>query len=186
MYSLPLERIRGSSLADFDIVGIPVALNEEEQKNYDECSKLIRHFMTQKCREQPGYSWKHLCNETGADPQARQALKAYYLKQSIEDRAEEKLRVLEDIFRLHVGQSILVFTGSNAMAVDISLRFLAPTILSHTRKKERLVVLAGFAAMVGSNRRVDLRLSASYSACHFSAATRPRSGLVQWCFICRA
>ena len=145
VYSLPLERIRGSSLADFDIVRIPVALNEEEQKNYDECSKLIRHFMIQKRREQPGYSWKHLCHETGEDPQARQALKAYYLKQSIEDRAEEKLRVLEDIFRLHVGQSILVFTGSNAMAVDISLRFLVPTILSHTRKKERLEVLAGFA-----------------------------------------
>ncbi len=144
VYSLPLEQIRGSTLADFDVVRIPVALSEREQKTYDECSSLIRHFMIQKRKEQPGYSWKHLCNETGADPQARQALRAYYLKQSIEDRAEEKLRVLEDIFRLHMGQSILVFTGSNAMAVEISLRFLVPTILSHTRKKERLAILAGF------------------------------------------
>jgi len=144
VYSLPIENVRGTTLADFDVVRIPVALSDDEQKTYDECSNLIRHFMTHKRREQPGYSWKHLCNETGEDPQARQALKAYYLKQSIEDRAAEKLRVLEDIFRLHMGQSILVFTGSNAMAIEISLRFLVPTILSHTRKKERLAVLAGF------------------------------------------
>ena len=44
-----------------------------------------------------------------------------------------------------MGQSILVFTGSNAMAIEISLRLLVPTILSHTRKKERLAVLAGFS-----------------------------------------
>jgi superfamily II DNA or RNA helicase len=145
VYSLPMENVRGSTLADFEIVRIPVALSEAEQNTYDECSYLIRHFMMQKRQDQPGYTWKHLCNETGADPQARQALKAYYLKQSIEDRAAEKFRVLEDIFRLHTGQSILVFTGSNVMAIEISQRFLVPTILAHTRKQERLAVLAGFA-----------------------------------------
>jgi len=145
VYSLPLDQVRGTTLADFDVVRIPVALNDEEQNTYDECSNLIRHFMTRKRQEQPGYTWKHLCNETGEDPRARQTLKAFYLKQSIEDRAAEKLRVLEDIFRLHMGQSILVFTGSNAMAIEISQRFLIPTILAHTRKQERLVVLAGFA-----------------------------------------
>ena len=67
------------------------------------------------------------------------------MKNSIESRASEKLRVLEDIFRLHDGQQILVFAGSNAMAIEVSKRFLLPTILSHTRKKERLTVLDGFA-----------------------------------------
>jgi superfamily II DNA or RNA helicase len=32
------------------------------------------------------------------------------------------------------------------MALDVSRRFLVPTILSHTRKKERLAVLEGFAS----------------------------------------
>jgi len=31
------------------------------------------------------------------------------------------------------------------MAIEVSRRFLAPTILSHTRKRERLTVLDGFA-----------------------------------------
>ncbi len=71
-------------------------------------------------------------------------MKAYRLKCAIEDRAAEKLRVLEDLFRLHAGQPTIVFAGSNAMAMEVSRRFLAPTILSHTPKKERLAVLEGF------------------------------------------
>jgi len=76
-----------------------------------------------------------LCGESGKDPAARLALKAYYLKQAIEDRAEEKLRILEDIFRLRAGQKTIVFAGSNAMAMDVSRRLPIPTILSPTRKK---------------------------------------------------
>jgi superfamily II DNA or RNA helicase len=159
VYRLPLARVRGKTLADFDVVRIPVALQEEEQRTYDECSRQVRHFIMEKRKETPGYTWKNLCSESGAEPRARQVLKAYYLKQSIEDRASEKLRVLEDIFRLHVGQTILVFTGSNIMAIEISQRFLLPTILTHTRKKERLAVLDGFAAgkfpVLVANRVLD-------------------------------
>jgi len=145
VYDMPFKQAEGSTLANFDVVRIPVALNGEEQATYDQCSRVIRHFITSRRKEQSGYSWQDLCKESGKDPQARNAQKAYYLKQSIENRAAEKLRVLEDIFRLHKGQQILVFAGSNIMAIEVSRRFLVPTILSHTRKRERLAVLGGFA-----------------------------------------
>ncbi len=145
VYSMPFKKAKGSTLADFDVVRIPVALNDREQATYDQCSRAIRHFITSRRRDLPGYTWRDLCKESGSDPQARHAQRAYYLKQSIEDRAAEKLRVLEDIFRLHSGRQILVFAGSNAMAIEVSKRFLVPTILSHTRKRERLAVLGGFA-----------------------------------------
>ena len=80
------------------------------------------------------------------DPQARAILKSFRLKQSIENRAEEKLRVLEDLFRLHVGEPTIVFVGSNAMARDVSIRFLVPCLLSHCGKKERQSILSGFEA----------------------------------------
>jgi len=144
-YRMPFKQAEGSTLANFDVVRIPVALNEPEQASYDRCSRVIRHFITARRKEQPGYTWRDLCKESGKDPQARNAQKAYYLKNSIESRAAEKLRTLEDIFRLHKGQQILVFTGSNAMAIAVSTRFLVPTILSHTRKRERLAVLENFA-----------------------------------------
>ena len=70
-------------------------------------------------------------------------LKAYFAKKSIEDRAEEKLRVLEDLFRLHAHEPCLVFAGSNAMARDVSQRFLIPCLLNHCGKKERLDVIGG-------------------------------------------
>lgn len=158
-YRLPFKEVRGSTLADFDVVRIPVALNDAEQATYDQCSRLVQHFLASRRKETPGYTWQDLCKETGKDPQARHAQKAYYLKQSIEDRAAEKLRVLEDIFRLHYGQQILVFAGSNAMAVEVSKRFLVPTILSHTPKRERLAVLDGFAqgafTVLVANRVLD-------------------------------
>ncbi|NLH40776.1 MAG: DEAD/DEAH box helicase [Planctomycetes bacterium] len=158
-YRLPFHQVRGSTLADFDVVRIPVALTDVEQATYDQCSRVVRHFITSRRKEQPGYSWQDLCKEMGRDPQARHAQKAYYLKQSIEDRAAEKLRVLEDLFRLHVGQQTIVFAGSNAMAVEVSKRFLVPSILSHTPKRERLAVLDGFAkgrfTVLVANRVLD-------------------------------
>jgi len=145
-YHMPFGQARGKSLADFAVVRIPVHLDEYERAGYDKYSRQVRHFMAERRKEQAGYSWKDLCGESGKDPAARLAMKAYHLKRAIEDRAAEKLRVLEDLFRLHMGQKTIVFAGSNAMAMEVSRRFLLPTILSHTRKKERLVVLDGFAS----------------------------------------
>jgi len=159
VYHLRFQHVRGSSLADFDVIRIPVALTDVEQATYDQCSRTVQHFIMARRKELPGYSWQDLCKETGKDPQARHAQKAYYLKQSIEDRAAEKLRVLEDIFRLHYGQQTIVFAGSNAMAIEVSKRFLVPCILSHTPKRERLAVLDGFAqgrfTVLVANRVLD-------------------------------
>ncbi|MBN1507407.1 MAG: DEAD/DEAH box helicase family protein [Sedimentisphaerales bacterium] len=159
VYRMPFKKAKGSTLADFDVVRIPVALTGQEQASYDQCSRTVRHFIASRRKELPGYSWQDLCKESGKDPHARHAQKAYYLKQSIENRAAEKLRVVEDIFRLHYGQQILVFAGSNAMAVEVSKRFLVPTILSHTRKRERLAVLDAFAkgqfTVLVANRVLD-------------------------------
>ncbi len=145
VYELPFQKAEGRSLATFELVRIPVALSEKEQTTYDQCSRAIRLFMRSRRDLQPGYTWEDLCRESGNDPQARHAQRAFYLKRAIENRATEKLRVLEDLFRLHHGQPTLVFAGSNEMAIEVSRRFLVPTILSHTRKKERLAVLEGFA-----------------------------------------
>jgi superfamily II DNA or RNA helicase len=158
-YHMPFNRARGKTLAEFDVVRVPVALSGREQATYDQCSRLLRHFIASRRKELPGYTWRQLCEESPRDPAARKAQKAYYLKRSVEDRADEKLRVLEDIFRLHAGRRTIVFAGSNAMAMDVSRRFLVPTILSHTPKRERHAVLDGFAAgrfgVIVANRVLD-------------------------------
>jgi superfamily II DNA or RNA helicase len=159
VYSLPLSRVRGRSLADYDVVRVPVHLNAEEQRRYDQLSSSVRQYVQERLQLDPRFTWEQLCQETGRDPAARQALRDYRVKQSIEDRADEKLRVLEDLFRLHVGCPTIIFTGSNAMARDVSRRFLIPCLLSHCRKRERADILQGLAdgsyGAVVANRVLD-------------------------------
>lgn len=143
VYDMPIAAVRGKTLADYEVVKIPVHLSDEEQAQYDRLSREVRSYMINRRKTDPHFDWEDLCAETGKTPEARRALKAYLSKKSIEDRAEEKLRVLEDLFRLHSGEPCIVFAGSNAMARDVSRRFLIPCLLHHCGKKERLDILHG-------------------------------------------
>ncbi len=145
-YRQEIGQAAGRTLADYHVVRVPVALTTAEQVRYDDASREVRSFIAERREEYGKYSWQDLCAESGKDPEARRAQRAYYAKKSIEDRAEEKLRILEDLFRLHAGERTIVFAGSNAMALDVSRRFLVPTLLAHSRKRERLEVLEGFAS----------------------------------------
>ncbi len=140
-----ISQAKGDTLADYEVVRIPVHLSADEQARYDRLSRAVRSYMAECRKDAPAFTWQDLCADTGSTPQARRALKAYFAKKSIEDRAAEKLRVLEDLFRLHVGEPILVFAGSNAMARDVARRFLIPCLLNHCGKKERMECLDGLA-----------------------------------------
>lgn len=144
LYEMPLSEARGTTLADYEVVRIPVRLSEAEQARYDTLARIVRSYMLERRKMEPRFTWEDLLAETGSDPEARKVQKAFYEKKSIEDRAQEKLRVLEDLFRLHQGTKVIVFTGSNAMAREVSIRFLIPCLLNHCGKKERLDILEGF------------------------------------------
>jgi superfamily II DNA or RNA helicase len=143
VYEMPMSEAKGQVLADYEVVRIPVHLSAGEQARYDRLSMAVRRYMAERRKDDPKYSWQDLCAETGKTPAARAALKAYRAKKAIEDRAEDKLRLLEDLFRLHVGEPVIVFAGSNSMARDVSHRFLIPCLLNHCGKKERLEILQG-------------------------------------------
>jgi len=143
VYQMPISVAKGKSLADYEVVRIPVHLSPEEQARYDRLSRTVRGFLAHERKVDPAVTWRDLCIRSGQSAEARRAIKAYYAKKAIEDRAEEKLRVLEDLFRLHAPEPCLIFAGSNAMARDVSRRFLIPCLLNHCRKKERLEVLRG-------------------------------------------
>lgn len=146
VYRQEISDARGATLAEFQTVRIPVALSENEQQRYDQCSRQVRSFVMNRRKTQSGYRWEDVCRDSGADPEARQALRAFHAKRAIETRAEEKLRVLEDLFRLHALEQVLVFTGSNQMALDVSCRFLIPMIIDKIGKNERQAILDGFQA----------------------------------------
>ncbi len=146
VYELTVDEAAGDSLANYRIVRIPVALTSKEQVRYDQLSTQVRSYVYERRKEDADFSWEKLCSESNLDTQARTVMQAYRQKLAIENRAEEKLRVLEDLFRLHIGEPMIVFVGSNAMARDVSIRFLIPCLLSHCGKKERQEILTGFAS----------------------------------------
>jgi superfamily II DNA or RNA helicase len=143
VYRLPIMEVRGKTLADYDVIRIPVQLNPPERARYDLLAEQIASYVYQRREEDPAFQWKDLSAESLIDGTASKILKAFREKESIEERAEEKFRVLEDLFRLHLGSPIIVFTGSNLMAREISIRFLIPCLLSHCGKRERLDYLEG-------------------------------------------
>ncbi len=145
IYDLPISAVKGRTLADYDVVRIPIHLSDVEQARYSELSRRVREYMAERRKEEPDFTWEDLCGETAKSPQARRAMKAFRMKKAIEDRAEEKLRVIEDLFRLHSPSPCIIFAGSNAMARDVSRRFLIPCLLNHCGKKERLDILQGLA-----------------------------------------
>lgn len=147
-----IRDVAGDTLAEYRIHRIAVPLTESERKSYDAHSKTVREFVTAQREHDSQFRWEDIHKLTTlveTDPEracaAQAAVQAFRAKQKIEDQAVAKMRTLEDLFRLHAGQPVIVFTGTNVMARMISLRFMVPCLLSHCAKKERQEVLQRFA-----------------------------------------
>jgi superfamily II DNA or RNA helicase len=145
VYEEDLVRARGRTVADYLIVRVPIYLTEEEQGEFDELSQSIRQYVVARRREDGAFDWAEMARRSRADPQAREILRRWRRKLAIVNRSAEKLRVLEDIFRLHPDEPCVVFTASNRMALDVSARFLIPALTAHSDKHERNRVLDAFA-----------------------------------------
>jgi superfamily II DNA or RNA helicase len=159
VYAASIRQARGTTLADYDVVRIPVHLTDDERRRYDAFCQHVRRYVYARRRDDPRFTWPQFLGTTQHDSEARRALTAWLAKRAVEDRAEEKLRVLEDLFLLHADQPMLVFAGSNAMAREVSLRFLVPCLLNHCRAEERRDVLEGLQGgvypAVVANRVLD-------------------------------
>ena len=136
---------RGRTLADYTIIRVPIYLGEAEQAEFDELSRQIRRFVALRRREDGAFDWTELARRSRSDPEARDILRRWRRKLQLVHRAREKLRVLEDILRLHAGDQCVIFTASNRMALEVSARFLVPALTSHSDKHERNAVLDAFS-----------------------------------------
>lgn len=128
------------------MIRVPIHLADAEQAEFDELSRAIRRYVAARRRDEEGFDWTELARRSRTDPEAREILRRWRRKQAIVNRSAEKLRVLEDIFRLHPDEPVVVFTASNRMALDVSARFLIPALTSHSGKHERNRVLDAFDA----------------------------------------
>ena len=136
---------KGRTLADYSLVRVPIHLAAAEQAEFDRCSRTVRRYLAERRREAPDFEWTDLTRLARTDADARETLRAYRRKLAILHRSAEKLRVVEDVLRLHPGEQCVIFTASNRMALDVSARFLIPALTAHSDKRERNAVLDAFA-----------------------------------------
>lgn len=145
VYRESIETARGQTLAEYRVRRIAVRLTPAERRRYRELSGVVQAFVAEQRQDNPAFRWENIYALATDDPAARRCLRAFRLKSRLEERSGGKMRVLEDLFRLHQGEPVLVFVGSNVMAREVSLRFLVPCLLSHCRKRERADLLSGLA-----------------------------------------
>jgi len=146
VYDEDLASARGRTVAEYSIVRVPIYLTETEQSEFDELSRAIRRYVAGQRRDTGGFDWTEMARRSREDPEAREILRRWRRKLGIVNRSAEKLRVLEDILRLHPDEPCVIFTASNRMALDVSARFLIPALTAHSGKHERNRVLDAFAA----------------------------------------
>ena len=152
VYQQEIQQASGKTLAGYRIRRMAVELSPQERKAYDQHSRRVQAFVSEQRDIDRHFRWQDIHGVAASvdeNPQrasgAREAIDAFRAKTKIEEHATGKFRVLEDLFRLHADEPVIVFAGSNVMAREISLRFLVPCLLSHCRKKERQEWLKGFA-----------------------------------------
>ncbi len=137
---------RGRTLAHYSIIRVPIYLAEGEQAEFDRLSRRIRAHVAKRRRENARFDWREdLVKLSRTDPEAKEILLSYHRRLALLHRSAEKLRVVEDILRLHPSDQCVIFTASNRMALDVSARFLIPALTAHSDKKERNAVLDQFA-----------------------------------------
>lgn len=151
-YRQSIVEASGETLADYRVQRITVELDDSERERYRALSERIQRFVRDQHASDPDFRWEEaygLSAETKRMPRrahdAMLALRAFRQKRYIEEHASAKMKILEDLFRLHSDEPVIVFTGSNVMARMISTHYMVPCILSHCGKKERRQWLEGFA-----------------------------------------
>src|SRR6516165_10187120 len=140
-----IAEAKGRTLADYSLVRVPIYLDAEEQDEFDRLSRRVRVYVAERRREEPDFKWADLTRLSRTDAEARQVLHAYRRKLALIQRSAEKLRVVEDILRLHPDEPCVIFTASTRMALEVSARFLIPALTAHSDKRERNAVLDAFA-----------------------------------------
>lgn len=154
LYEQDISQAAGKSLAPYKVVRLAVTMDESQLRRYRELGQVIQTFVTERRKVDPGFRWDGIYKLTAMaekEPETAQAamkaLRASRMRKRLEERAVGKIEILERLFREHQGERILVFVGSNAVARDLSLRFLVPCLLSHCGKRERMDLLEGFATL---------------------------------------
>lgn len=146
-YRAAIDELEGDYLAPYEVKTIVVALSDDEQARYDEARALYIDFLRGSgvALDRPG-GWAQFIAVCHRSEEGRLAFAAYREQKRIAFTAEAKIEALWRILLRHRRDRILVFTEDNDTVHRLSRLFLLPVITHQTPPKERVRLLADFAA----------------------------------------
>lgn len=140
-----VEDMKGKYLADFTINTIKIKMEEEELTEYRKQMEIYKGFAL-KLGLNPGNreTFERILRLSGRNSEARDAILAMQKARKVAFNSSAKFKVLKELLDKHKGEKIIIFTRFNDMVMEISGRFLIPSITCETPQDERKKYLEGF------------------------------------------
>lgn len=145
VYRRYAKEMAGKWLAEFDVVRIYVHMSEEERREYNKLTRAYRGFLRRRgLKLASERSFEKLVSLSVKDPEAREALLAWYRARRMALHASSKMEILRDLLDRHRRDKVLIFAEHSDIVRKVSARFLIPEITYKTPEEERKAVLAAF------------------------------------------
>lgn len=144
-YEKGIRELAGEYLASYRIERRQVEMVAEERQVYETAHREYHDFLASKGIKLGSLKgWQRFVQLSARSNAGRRAMLAYRRHRKIALGTAAKLRVLEDILKMHPRDRILVFTNDNETVYEISQTFLVPAITHQTRTRERKQILEAF------------------------------------------
>ncbi len=144
VYALSVADLSGSFLAEFDRVVLPLALNAEEQLEYDRNWNLFSGFYRRFRASHPFGTWPEFVDWARSGPGGLRAVACWHRCQAILSYPEAKRAMVADLLDRHASSRVLLFTRDNEAAYRISTEHLVPAVTCDVRRGERGRILEAF------------------------------------------
>lgn len=145
VYRREITDLAGEFLAEYRTERLTVHLSEADRAAYDEARATFRAFVDSRGIRLGGANgWGTFLREAARSREGRGALRAWRTSREILHGAPAKLRLLEELLRLHADGRVIVFTNDNDTVYKISRSLLVPAITHQTDVKERRRYLTAF------------------------------------------
>ena len=144
VYHIGVGDLTGSYLAEFDLVVVPLGLNDAERDRYDADNRVFSELNRRFRQLHPQGTWQELVSLASQSGEGRAALAAWRRSRRLLSFTRAKARAVGTLLARHRGSRILVFTADNSAAYAIAAEQLIMPITCDISRNERERALEAF------------------------------------------
>ncbi len=137
VFELGMNDLRGSYLADYEVIRVHLELNPDERAIYNREIEAFRAVHDAFRGSHPRGSWQDFVFYAHRTDAGRNGLKGFQIAQKILFFPQAKGLALGNILARHKTDKVLVFTPDTATAYEVSRRHLVMPITADIGRKER-------------------------------------------------